>query len=464
MENNNTVKRSEFYLGTFGALVPFLGFLALVIYLVVAGMLGSKTAGGAAFVGFLVAFFMIKDKHRFAELTIKGFTSTMSGTMLVAFLLAGVIAKIMAMAGMVDALVWAASKIGADGRMMPILIFLVSCIISSATGTSGGTMATTTPILFPMAVALGCNPGLAMGAILSGAMFGDNIAPVSDTTIASALTQETTVVDVVKSRMKYSLIAAAVALILYAIFGFTTVDAGAAMSVDTSNANPLALILLSVPVLVIILMMRQKGLIFSMIWGVVLGIVLSLVLGLIPASRFLPGDGVFVSGFDGMMGIFCFFYFTFVLNEILIEGQVIDKLLNALEKHAKTPRSAEAISGLITCIGIALISSPTVNIVTVGPVVRKIMKNHNIARARGANMLDGLSCALGGTLPYTSTCIYPLAMAIATGAVAETFSVMDYVPYSFHCMALFVVYWLAILTGYGRKFEKAEDVESVDLV
>ncbi len=465
MEKNEIVKEEKkFYLGSLGALIPFLVFLVLVVYLVASGSLSSKTAGGAAFVGFVVAFLMMRDKHEFSELTIKGFTSTMLGTMLVAFLLAGVVAKLMDMAGMVSALVWAATKIGIGGQMMPAMIFIVSAIISSATGTSGGTMATTTPILFPMAVALGCPPGLTMGAILGGAMFGDNIAPVSDTTIASALTQETSVIAVVKSRLKYAFIAAAVALALYIYFGWTTVDKGAAEAAAQTDANPLSLVLLVVPVLVIILMYKQKGLVYSMVWGVLTGSVLAIVLGLIPISDFLPAEGVFVAGFDSMMGIFCFFYFTFVLNEVLVAGRVIDKLLEKLEKYAATPRRAEIVSGILTCLGISLISSPTVNIVTVGPVVRKILKKHDIGRERGANILDGFSCALGGTLPYTSTCIFPLAMAIATGAVPETFSVMDYAPYSFHCIALFVVFWIAIFTGFGRKFEKPEDEKDTNVL
>lgn len=384
----------------------------------------------------------------------------MLGTMLIAFLLAGVIAKIMAMAGLVDALVWAATSVGADGRLMPAIIFVVSAVISSATGTSGGTMATTTPILFPMAIALGCHPGLTMGAILSGAMFGDNIAPVSDTTIASALTQETSVVSVVKSRMKYALIAAAAALALYIYFGYTTTELGHDMASIVATASPQALILLLVPIVVIVLMLKQKGLIFSMVCGTIFGVILSVALGLIPISQFLTASGVFASGFDSMMGIFCFFYFTFVLNEVLVAGKVIEKLLAAVERHAKTPRSAEVISGFITCVGICLISSPTVNIVTVGPVVRKILKPFNISRDRGANILDGFSCGLGGTLPFTSTCIYPLAMGIATGAVSESFSVMDYVPYSFHCWGLIIVFWVSIILGFGRTFEDPSTVET----
>ena len=444
----------KFYFGQFGVILAFLVMVATWLYMAVQGSLSSKAAGAGAFVGIVVAFFVTKDKKEFQEYMIAGFSSRMLAQMIMAFLLAGTIAKIMDMAGLVKALVWFASSLGIGGEFMPVVVFLTGAIISSATGTSGGTMTTTTPILLPLAVALGCDVNVVAGAILSGAMFGDNIAPVSDTTIASALTQETEVIDVVKSRLKYAFVAAAIAVICFGYIGMKTTTPVVADAAMMEGVKPIALSLLLIPVLVIVLMLKKKGLVYSMIIASLVGIAMSLGFGLITVDQVFSGSGVIADGMAGMMGIFPFFYFMYVMNEIFNASGILEKLIEKVEKFATTARRAEIACGLLTIIGIFFISSPTVNIVTVGPIVRKILKRHNIARARGANILDGFSSGLGGTLPYSGTTLFPVGLIVATGLVPADYSVMSYVPYSFHCWALIIVFWFAILSGWGRKFEK----------
>ena len=180
---------------------------------------------------------------------------------------------------------------------------------------------------------------------------------------------------------------------------------------------------------------------------------MSLVFGLITVDQVFSGNGVIADGFAGMMSIFPFFYFMYVMNEIFNASGILEKLVEKIEKFATTPKKAEIACGFLAIIGILFISSPTVNIVTIGPIVRKILKEHGIARSRGANILDGFSSGLGGTLPYSATTLFPVGLIVATGLVPADYSVMSYVPYSFHCWALIVVFWFAILTGWGRKFE-----------
>lgn len=456
MENTKEMRNTgeKFYFGQFGVILAFLAMVASWLYMAAQGSLSSKAAGAGAFIGIVVAFFITKDKKNFADYMVKGFSSTMLAQMIIAFLLAGTIAKIMDVAGLVKALVWFASTLGIGGEFMPIVVFLTGAIISSATGTSGGTMTTTTPILLPLAVALGCDVNVVAGAILSGAMFGDNIAPVSDTTIASALTQETEVIDVVKSRLKYAFVAAAIAIVCFGYIGMKTTTPVVADAAMIEGVKPIALSLLLIPVLVIFLMLKKKGLVYSMIVASLVGIVMSLAFGLITVDQVFSGNGVIADGMAGMMSIFPFFYFMYVMNEIFNASGILEKLIEKIETFATTPRKAEIACGLLTIISIFFISSPTVNIVTVGPVVRKILKQHGIARARGANILDGFSSGLGGTLPYSGTTLFPVGLIVATGLVPSDYSVMSYVPYSFHCWALIVVFWFAILTGWGRKFER----------
>ena len=134
--------------------------------------------------------------------------------------------------------------------------FIICALISTACGTSSGAIVAVLPVMLPIGIDLGCDASLVCGAVISGALFGDNLAPISDTTIASALTQESKINDVVRSRLPYSLIAGGISAVLFIIFGKLTADVGSTViSADGSTVR--ALVLLIVPVIMIVLM--KKG-------------------------------------------------------------------------------------------------------------------------------------------------------------------------------------------------------------
>ena len=100
------------------------------------------------------------------------------------------------------------------------VIFLLSSVISFSTGTSWGTFSIMLPVAVPMAVGLDANVALAMGAVISGGVFGDHCSPISDTTIISSLASDCEVIEHVKTQLPYALISGAVALILFVLFSF----------------------------------------------------------------------------------------------------------------------------------------------------------------------------------------------------------------------------------------------------
>ncbi|EKC57687.1 Na+/H+ antiporter NhaC, partial [human gut metagenome] len=124
-----------------------------------------------------------------------------------AFLLAGILSQELRQSGLIQGLTWLVMKLGLSAGFLPLVAFLVCLLISTACGTSNGAIVAVLPVLLPVAASVGANPSVVVGAIVSGAIFGDNLAPISDTTIASALTQDAEVRDVVRTRLPYSLIA-----------------------------------------------------------------------------------------------------------------------------------------------------------------------------------------------------------------------------------------------------------------
>lgn len=107
-----------------------------------------------------------------------------------------------------------------SGAFGPAIIFVLGAVMAFCTGTSWGTFSIMMPIGIPMAAAMGANPLLAIGAVISGGIFGDHCSPMSDTTILSSMTAGTDLYSHCKTQIPYALLAAAVATVFYIIFGF----------------------------------------------------------------------------------------------------------------------------------------------------------------------------------------------------------------------------------------------------
>ncbi|MEM1180243.1 MAG: Na+/H+ antiporter NhaC family protein, partial [Acidobacteriota bacterium] len=248
----------EFRGGAIGALAPLGVFLAGVAWLAAAGAPDERgfwpMLVAALFVGMLLA----KDRSAWAESMLDGMSRRMVMIMVVAWLLAGVLGALMAKSGFVEALVWCADALGVQGSGFTVAAFLICAVVSTSTGTSLGTVILCAPLLYPPGGALGADPVFLMGAILGGATFGDNISPVSDTTIASSLSQKAEMREVVRSRMRYALPAAALAIGVFAVWG------GAASSAPEAAAapsSPRGLPMLLAPALVLYLILRGRHLV-----------------------------------------------------------------------------------------------------------------------------------------------------------------------------------------------------------
>lgn len=100
------------------------------------------------------------------------------------------------------------------------MIFLLSSLISFATGTSWGTFSIMIPVAVPMAVGMDANVALCIGAVISGGVFGDHCSPISDTTIISSMAAECEVIEHVKTQLPYALISGLIALVLFVLFSY----------------------------------------------------------------------------------------------------------------------------------------------------------------------------------------------------------------------------------------------------
>lgn len=215
-------KRMQFYGGTFGACAPLLLFMCLMIVIAAMKKVSLVLFCMAGFAGLCAAFLLAKDKKEFEQAVVDGLKNDTLCVIIFAFLLAGILSQELRQSGLIQGLTWLVMKLSLSAGFLPLVAFLVCLLISTACGTSNGAIVAVLPVLLPVAATVGANPSVVVGAIVSGAIFGDNLAPISDTTIASALTQDAEVRDVVRTRLPYSLIAGVISAVLFIIVGIKT--------------------------------------------------------------------------------------------------------------------------------------------------------------------------------------------------------------------------------------------------
>lgn len=417
---------------------------------------GLARLTGITFFALALGFLLAKDKKNYGKITLKGLQNPMLGTIIMAYIMAGMLAQLLRQSGLIDALIWGITRLGLNAGWIPMIAFLTCVLISTSCGTSTGSVAAVAPVLLPLAHGLGINMGLMCGAIISGAIFGDNLAPISDTTISSALTQEADISQVVRTRFPYAAISGAVAAVLFAVVGLTQ-DANIPADLELDGSTAKSLFLLVLPVLMVILMRKGWDLMGTLILCNLSGIVLNLVLGTIAPAKMFANDGPIVAGMSGMMTLVLYVTLLFQLLEILNSSGAFDGLTVSLMKHCKSPRSGELICYLAAALGSVVTGGSGIAIVFFGSLVRRITKAFHIDRCRGANILDGVACGATGLMPHGNPTLVSLGVALAIDGVDPNFSFLDIIPYNFHCWGLMLIFLLSILTGIGRRFEKPEE-------
>ena len=203
----------------FMALMPFIVFLVFYLGLSVAAKNFNSVPMPVAFL-VASATALIYDRTKPLDKKVDVFARGMGDTnimiMCLIFILAGVFAAVAKASGAVDSAVIISRHMIPDSLFL-VGLFAVSCFISLAIGTSCGTIAALTPIAAALIKAMHITPELAIGAVIGGAMFGDNMSIISDTTIAATRTQDVAMRDKFIANLKIILPAAIVAVIIYLV-------------------------------------------------------------------------------------------------------------------------------------------------------------------------------------------------------------------------------------------------------
>ncbi len=448
-----------FHFGLVGAAAPILVFAAGAAWLGFSAAPDERGLWpvllGALGVGLLLA----RSASAYSAAALRGMSRPIVMLMVAAWLLAGVFSVVLREAGLVHALVWAGSELGVSGGGFVLMSFLIAVLFSTATGTSLGTILICAPLLYPAAGVLEASPVVLIGAILAGATFGDNVSPVSDTTIASASSQGAPMGGVVRSRLRYALPAAAVAaLVLTLVGGGETAVTQAPGQGGMLEGTPAALPMLLAPLAAFVMLWRGRGLVESLFSGVAAAVVLALALGLIAPADLVYIDreafqarGLILDGMEGAVGIVVFTILLMGIVGAAQEAGILDRLAQSSRSAAETARAAELRIFGVTSVAVLLTTHSVMAILAVGDLVRDSGRRAGIGRFRRANLLDMTVCTYPFLLPF----FIPTILAASATASGESFgiarvSALEAGLANTYSWALLAVMLAAIWTGLGR--------------
>jgi Na+/H+ antiporter NhaC len=465
-QNESTSKPISFYGGIMGALFPFIVFVTGVIIVALSGAPDEKGFWPILILSLALGLFLSKDKNAFSETVIEGMSQKIVMIMITAWLLASIIGVLMTVTGFVEALTWIIGKMQMGGVGFIITTFVICSIVSRSTGSSFATILICGPILYPAGGLAGAHLATLVGAIIGGATFGDFIAPISDTTIASALSQKAKIGETVRSRIKYIVPASILALIAFFISGTINASPAEYSNIELSG-DPKGLPMLIVPIVIITLFLKGKHLIYGLLTGLVVGVIIGLSFGLLPVDKIFALDlenisatSFIIDGINRAVGISFFTILLMGLVATLKSSGVIQKLVDFASERSKTKKQAEGwISGTVGA-AVLLTTHSIVAILMVSEFANKTGEKSNINPIRRANILSLTTCVFPFLLPY----FIPTILVANTTASGQEYGIPSVAPlqagmYNFVAWALLLILILVIFFSYGRKTDRSSNNE-----
>lgn len=397
------------------ALLPLLVFV--IIYLGVSIALDDFYAVSVLVPGLiaaLIAIFMNKKESFNSSLEhfCKGAGNSNIILMCFIFILAGAFAQVAKAMGAVESTVNIGITVLPSGVLVSG-IFIISAFIAISLGTSVGTVAAIAPIALGIAEKTGLTLPLIVGAVVGGAMFGDNLSMISDTTIAATKTQGCKMNEKFKMNFKVVLPAAIIVIIIYLFLG---------KGVDTSLGSFDYNILKVLPYIAILITALLGMNVILVLTG---GIALAALVGFVTDSLTLRSlfDAI-STGISGMSELIIISLIIGGIVELIKENGGIDFILNIVSKNIKGKKGAEfGIAALVSLVDVATANN-TIAIVTVGPIAKDISDKYELEPKRVAGILDMFSCAFQGIIPYGAQL---LTAASLTGLAP--FDIMKYLFY-----------------------------------
>ena len=352
-------------------------------------------------------------------------------TMLLIFLAAGIFVGVVGRASAESVAYFMLSII--PSRFAVAVLFVVSCFVSTAMGTSVGTITLITPIAIPIAAASGYSLPLCIGSVMGGAMFGDNLSMISDTTIAATRSQRCEMRDKFRVNFLIALPAALITLVLLLIFGRPE-------TVMPLEALPFDLIKVLPYVLVLVLALCGLNVFLALTVGIFSAGLVGICCGDLTIAAFAQSVW---DGFTGMNEVFFLTLLCGGMSELIAKNGGIAWIIQKLRKVMKGNKSAQVgIAAMVSLCDCATANN-TVAIIVAGDMARDVSHEYKVDPRRTASLLDIFSCVFQGIIPYGAQMLVAIAAAHELGYQVSAFEIIPNLFYPF-LLAVSSFFFIAI--------------------
>ncbi len=333
-------------------------------------------------------------------------------TMLLIFLTAGAFVGVVGRSSAESVAYFMLSLIPA--RFAVAVLFVVACFVSTAMGTSVGTITLITPIAVTVAQASGFSLPLCIGSVMGGAMFGDNLSFISDTTIAACNGQGCAMKDKFRENFGIAFPAAVVTLILILVLSLRTDLSGTvAQEYNLIQIIPYVLVLaggiVGINVFVVLLI------------GIISGSLIMLATGQTAPTDLLANMG---SGVSGMFETCMVAVLVAAMCALIREYGGFEALLSAIRHIFKGRRGGQLGMGLLVCAMDVATANNTVAIVMANPIAKEMAQEYGVTSKKTASLLDTFSCISQGAIPYGAQMLVAISAASELGYGITAFDII----------------------------------------
>ena len=333
-------------------------------------------------------------------------------TMLIIFMLAGIFVGVVGRSSAESVAYFMLSV--TPPRFAVVVLFLISCFVSTAMGTSVGTITLITPIAVAVSAGSGFSLPLCVGTVVGGAMFGDNLSFISDTTIAACNGQGCNMKDKFRTNLAIVVPAAIVTLILITVLSMgAKIDEGISKSYDMIQIIPYVLVLISG--------IAGVNVFLTLIIGILSGSIIMLLTGAIDFPGLLSGMG---TGASGMFETSMVAILVAALCALIRHNGGFEALLSGIRKIFKGRKGGQLGIGLLVGLMDIATANNTVAIVMANPIASEMAKDYGINKKKVASILDTFSCIFQGFLPYGAQILVAVSTVTTLGYTISAFDII----------------------------------------
>ena len=418
------------------ALTPLVVFLlSYLVVSIIAGDFYKMPITVAFVIASVVAIAMSKGKlSNRIEQFCRGAANSNIMLMVLIFIFAGAFAQTAKAMGAVDATVNLAMSI-LPGNLLAAGIFLAACFISISVGTSVGTIVALAPVAVGIAGKTGMPDALMLGVVVSGAMFGDNLSFISDTTIVATRTQGCNMKDKFKVNSLIVIPVAILVTIVYLFQGSEITTTPTVTPIEWLKVIPYILVLTTALAGVNVMIVLLLGILCSGIVGIITG-----------SIQFWGWLAAMGTGISGMGELIIITLLAGGMLEMIRYNGGIAYIIQKLTTRVKSKKGAELSIAALVSFADLCTANNTIALIMSGPIAKDIASRFGIDPRKSASLLDTFSCFMQGIIPYGAQLLMAAGLASIT-----PLAIMQYLYYPY---LMGVAALLAIFFRYPRKYSR----------